>query len=100
MNEEITEENQNRAGIDYIVTLDELEKCEINSVLEEIKGVDCPSIKRHLTNLKGQKLIKESNALNLLITMTSFCLVPDDKKKSIQARVGFGWRTSFNTFRF
>lgn len=79
MNDETRKEKQSRAGIDYIVTLDELEKCEINLLLEEIKGVDCPSIERHLTNLKKQKLIKESNALNMLITMAKFCLVPDDK---------------------
>lgn len=89
MNGETTEDNQDRAGIDYIVTMDELEKCGINSVLEGVKGVDSPSIRRHLTNLKKQKLIKESNALNMLITMTSFCLVPDNKKNPFKP--GWDW---------
>ncbi len=76
--EDMNNENRSRAGIDHIVTLDELEKFDINSLLEEIKSVDSRSIKWHLTKLIEQNLIEKSNALNLLMSLISFSLTLDD----------------------
>lgn len=74
------ENNQKRPGIDYIVPLDKLEQFDINSVLKESKSVDCRSINWYLDSLKNQRPEKKSDALDILVTLASFCLVHDDKK--------------------
>ena len=84
--EDMNNENRSRAGIDHIVTLDELEKFDINSLLEEIKSVDSRSIKWHLTKLIEQNLIEKSDALDLLMGLISSSLVlndPDDPFKPV-----------------
>ena len=67
-------ENRGRAGINHIVTLDELEQFDINSLLKEVKSVDPRSIKWHLTSLIEKNLIEKSNALDLLMSFISFSL--------------------------
>ena len=71
-------ENRDKAGIDHIVTLDELEQFDINSLLKEFKSVDPRSINWHFTNLIEQNFVEKSDALDLLRGLISFSLALDD----------------------
>ena len=74
------EEKQPLPGIDYIVSLDELEQFDINSVFEKVKSVDCQDIKQHLDNFKNQNPTKASGALDIIEILLNFCLAPNDRE--------------------
>ena len=93
--EEASDEKQvPTPGIDYVVTIEQMQLKAVKQTLDELVSVDCQDVNKALNSLAGELAGEELSTVRLFSDVTGYHFAPDHPTEPFKPRFMMGGRRS------